>query len=276
MADEDKKPIEASEDKPAFVEQEGEKTMELDEEVKVEDKESEEKIDEKVDEKVDKKEEEVEEKPFRSFKTPEELDEFIRQEAERRAAKPEKEDKKPERKAVELYKGYFDEKTGKWVGETPRDWNEFANKIIDAMTPQVAETVQTMSTKEREELTKINQGFDREYNELASKKLVPPLNTKEGTEVNRQISLIGATYGQTNITKAYQLWASIPKDKGGGLDYESGAKAEKDNKAKAQKQAAGKVGSSKGTPSKQKGKSTSYDKLRSTPIDDLIDEQLEK
>jgi len=240
-----------------IVKEEGKKSMELDKEIKIE----EEKIEEEKPE-----EEKVEEKPFKSFQTQEELDAYI----EGQAKEETKEEELPKREPVKLYEGSVDPKTGKWVGEAPKDWNEFANKILEAATPQVAETIRGMGEEEKKELADINAGFDKEYNELARQNKVPALNTKEGQEVNKQISLIGVTYGQASITKSHELWSKMPKAQGGGLDYEA------KGKITVQKQKAGLVGSSKGTPSKQKTPQRSYGKLHNTPTDDLIEQRLEQ
>ena len=94
----------------------------------------------------------------------------------------------------------------------------------------------------KEEIENINKTFDNEYNALSKKGLLPALNTEEGAKINQEISLIGATYGQTSITKSYELWKKIPKSEGGGLEYVPPVKA----KLNAQKEAAGKVSSPKG------------------------------
>lgn len=277
MADEPNKDLEPRDDAPAFEggdisldKTEGDVTAKFKKEVDVS---SESEEPEKEPEKEEpEKEEEKPEEPFRTFKTQEELDAYIRLQTPEKKEEPE--DKEPpKRDPLKLYEGYYDEKTGKWVGEAPKDWNDFATRLRDALTPEVAQEVKGLSESERKELDKINAEFDREYNALATAGKVPALNTKEGQEVNKQISLIGATYGIGSITKAHELWAKIPKDQGGGLEVQPKEDPEK-TKAQAQKKRAGQVGSSKGTPSKQTNKKTPYNKLHFTNTDDLIEEAL--
>ena len=268
MADDDLNDLEPSEDKPAFNQVEGEKVAEFDKEIKVVESQKEEGV-------IKETKEKEEEPPYQQFATKEELDTFIDQEAKRRIdtakeiVKPETATDKPK---LELYKGYFDQATNKWVGEAPKDWNDFANRLLESITPQVVTELQSMTTKQQQELDVINQEFDREYNELARQKLVPTLTSTEGKEINKQITTIGATYGQSSMTKAYELWSKISKDQGGGLDYTAPVQS----KMQAQKQRAGMVASSQGTTSKPAGMERTYEQLRKKQIDDLIEERIKQ
>jgi len=233
-------------------------------------------------EKATEEEEETPEAPKYQFKTDEELDAFIksRQPEVQSAPEPPKEpvkDEEDELEDFELFKGYRDPKTGEWVGESPQDWNDFARRLLKyaspkALAPKVLEQVRNMTKQEQEELKRIDQEFDKEYDTLAAQGLVPQRNTKEGEEVNKQITSIGATYGQTSITKAHELWKKIPKTEGGGLEYTSPTKV----KVNASKAVAAKIGSS--AASNNAGKPSTkipYNKLHSArSIDELIEEDI--
>jgi len=272
-------PIEPQEDLPAFEggniehKPEGEVAAEFDKEIKAGEPSEEEPEAAEETKPEEPKEEPKEPAPYRVFKTQGEFDDYVQAEAEKRAAKTE--EPKEEKKPLELFKGYYDEATNKWVGEAPKDWNDFATKIRDVLTPEVAKEVKTMTAAERAEFDKINQEYDEEYNAIAAQGKLPALDTKEGQEANKQISTIGASYGITSITKAYDLWSKIPKDQGGGLDYQPAVDVSK-QKLQTQKQKAGLIGSSRGTPSKQNNKQIPYNKLHFTNTDDLVDERLKQ
>ena len=269
--DERQDELEAREDMPAFEEDKQDNDEEL--------REGEVTIPAKGEEKEE--EEAVEETPKYSFKTDEELDEFLKsRQVEEKPTTPapvpptKEEAEKDEFDDLTLFKGYKDPKTGEWVGETPEDWNDFARRVLRQVSPKVIapkilEEVREMTAKERAELTEIDKGFDKEYDTLASQNLVPQRNTKEGEEINKQITNIGATYGQSSITKSYELWKKIPKEHGGGLEYVSPAK----QKVNASKQVAGKIGSSSGG-GKPKAGSISYEKLHSARgVDELLEDE---
>ena len=129
----DKPIIEPDETKPAFkAEPEGEITAKFPSEIKVGEIEGEKKEEVKP---VEKKEEPTEEQPFRTFKTQEELNEYFTEEVKKRAPVKPEEVKPEEKKPIKLYEGYYDQKSNKWVGEAPKDWNEFATRLRDALTP---------------------------------------------------------------------------------------------------------------------------------------------
>ena len=163
-------------------------------------------------------EEEVEETPKYQFKTDEELDEFIKSRQSNAPVPPEapvtpaktEEEEEDEFKDLTIFKGYKDPKTGEWIGEVPDDWNDLARKVLrnvssKVVAPKILDQIRTMTQKDREELQRIDQEFDKEYDSLAVQGLVPQRNTPEGQEVNKQITNIGATYGQSSITKAHEL-----------------------------------------------------------------------
>lgn len=216
-------------------------------------------------------------KPFKQFQTQQEYEDAVELDARRRAEAAKKNKKTPEKKEpVKLYDGYFDEEQNKWIGEQPRDWNEFANRILDAATPRISEELKGMTAKEKAELADINKELDEEYNGLAQEGKVPPLKSEEGQKVNKSISRLAAQYGITSITKGYELWSKIPVDQGGGLNVEPPKPDPKKVQQQNQKKAAGLVGSSKGSPSKDKPKQVPYNKLHNTDTDQLIEEQLEQ
>lgn len=191
---------------------------------------------------------------YKTFATQEEFDKFI--EEERAKLLPNREEMTPEQQKI------FDDNF------KPDNWNDFAVKLLEKITPAVKEKIEQTTKAEREALERMDKELDRQYEEIAKKGLIPSLETPEGKEVNKQITMIGAAYGQPSITKAYELWSKIPKSQGGGLDYTT------PSKANANKAASAKIGSSAGTASFSNGKQKTYEDIRKKSLDDLIDEEL--
>jgi hypothetical protein len=188
-------------------------------------------------------------------------------------AKPE--DEEDEFKYLVFFKGSVNPETGKWEGEVPKDWNDLLIRVVKFLSPKVyapkiIEEIKKMTAAEKKEVEDIDKEFDAEYDALATEGKVPKRGTKEGDEVNTQISTIGAQFGQTSMTKAYELWSKIPKDQGGGLDYKPGEK-----KPNPSKQVSRLVGSSQQTQAARKPKTKiPYDKLHAArSVDELVDEE---
>lgn len=217
--------------------------------------------------------------PFKAFATEEEYNAWVEEEKKKFAPAAPAAPKEPEKEEeLILYKGQIDPATGKWVGEAPKDWNQFARDLLTnptarkmlskQMAGEVATEIKTMTQKERDEMESINKGYDAEYNEIAKQGLLPPLNSEEGKKIDQQISMIGATYGLTSIKKSYELWKKIPVSQGGGLEYVPPKKAN----LNAQKQRAGGVSGQDGG-SAPKGKQRTYNDWHNKSMDDLVDEE---
>jgi hypothetical protein len=217
-----------------------------------------------------------EDQPKYVFKTQEELDAFIEAQNKKKTpaapTEPEKTDE-DELKDLIFWKGQVDE-NGKWVGEKPADWNDFARTIIKHLSPKtyapkVLEEIKNMTAAEKREMETINAEFDAEYDEIAATGAVPKRGTKEGDEVNAQISLIGGQYGLTSIKKAHELWSKIPKEQGGGLSFKPAAP-----KTNPSKEASRLIGGSKGSQtSSRPSTKIPYSKLHAArSLDELLDE----
>lgn len=221
-----------------------------------------------------------EEAPKYQFKTEEELEKFLASRTPKppvppKPPKEEEEEEDDDLSKIELFKGYKDPETGKWVGEAPDDWNDFARKIMQQLSPKVyapkiLKQIQSMTKKEQAELESINAEFDAEFDELATQGLVPARGTKEGDAINAAISILGGQYGLTSIKKAYDIWSKIPKEKGGGLDYKPAPA-----KTNPSKMASRMIGSSTKTQNAGKPQNKmSYAKLHSARnIDELLDDE---
>jgi len=221
----------------------------------------------------------VDEKPAYTFKTQEELDAYVASKAKpepvepTEPVKPTTEEEDEELAKLEFWKGQRDAE-GKWIGEAPKDWNDFARTIIKHLSPQkyapkLLAEFQKLTVQERKEIENINKEFDAEYDDIAAQGLIPARNTKEGEEINKQISTIGGQYGIGSMKKAYELWSKIPKEQGGGLNYAA------PTKPNPSKEASRLVGSSSKTQNAGKTKTPiPYDKLHSArSVDELIDEE---
>lgn len=228
--------------------------------------------DEEQDETITESEDE-ETKPYRTFETEEEYQEFI---AEERKKLQELKEEKPEKKLDEDVDKFFDDD---WK---PENWNDYTRALLS--NPKVKEFVSknyagdiqaeinNLSEAERQELVSINKTFDKQYDDLAKQGLVPERSTQEGKVIDQQISLIGATYGQSDMTKAYELWKKIPKTEGGGLDYESPKK----QKISEQKRKSGKIGSKRSGTKSGETKVVSYEDIHTRSLDEIVQDALDE
>ena len=220
-----------------------------------------------------------EEQPFKTFKTEEEYQEFIAEERKKLQeldSDDKKVDTKPDTKKAPGDNKFFSED---WK---PEDWNDFtANllsnpKVREFIAKEYAVDIQTqlneLSNSERQEINDINAEFDKQYDDLAKQGLVPNRSTPEGKVIDQQISLIGATYGQTSMTKAYELWKKIPTKQGGGLDYDQKTAVKSTTNENKEKSA--KIGSGrKGTMAEQT-KVRKYEDVHSKSLDVQVQEAL--
>lgn len=151
----------------------------------------------------------------------------------------------------------------------PNDWNHFAQEFRKKVVPFVENDIQAKQEAQRKHFEVLNQRFDREYTEVAKKYNLPALNTPEGQEINKQITTLGAKYNQESITNSAELWKSIPKENGGGMDYTPTKKENPSKKASAM------IGGSSSASTTSAKSNTTYEKLHKTDIDTLIDQALE-
>lgn len=245
---------------------EGEETMKIDTTGVIED--------EKEEVEEEKEEEEVEEEPFRTFKTQEEFDEFIAEER-KKLEELEKPDEEEEEKEEEEIKFFDDD----WK---PKDWNDFTLSLLknptarrflaQNMAGEVRTEIENLTAAERKELEDINEEYNKEYDQLAKEGKVPDRSTPEGKVIDQQISTLGALYGQTSIVKSYELWSKIPKDQGGGLDYESPSKT----KLSEQKKKSGKIGSGRKGTKTDTTKTKKYEDVHTKSLDEQVQEALDE
>lgn len=228
-------------------------------------------IEEKITPEVKIEEAPEEDKPFRSFNTQEEYDEFV--EAQKNKTIVENMNK-PEEKPAEPLKFFEDD----WK---PNDWNNFGNAfinnpvvrkaLVDTMSPDIKGVLDSLTAKDQKELDTIDKEYDKEYGALATKGLVPKLDTDDGKAVNKQISNIGAEYGVADLPKAYDLWSKIPKEHGGGLEYV----AKKTSVQVRKQNSAFLTPPRKAQPSTDK-KVTTHEHISNTDMDSLVEEGLEE
>lgn len=230
----------------------------------------------KDDEEIEEKPTPALKKPLYAFETQEELDAYI--EAKNRKVTPApitptvKEPEEDEVDKLEFWKGHLDE-NGQWVGEAPKDWNDFARTIIKQVdakkqAPKILSEIQNLTKAQQADLDAINAEFDAEFDELAAQGLVPKRGTPEGDAANAAISAVGSKYGQTSMKTAYELWESLPKEKGGKV----GAAPVK--KANPSKQVARLIRPSRGSQAGDKPKSKrTYAQLhQARDVAELVDE----
>lgn len=223
-------------------------------------------------------------KPFKTFKTQEEYDEFV--EAQKNKAIVERMDKpspdtgKDEDKPIE----FFDKD---WKPEDPNDLvnaivknPKAAEALTKALAPGIKGNLDNISQEEQQELDKIDKEYDQEYKNLATQKGLPALSTEEGQAISKQIFSIGSKYlvptgdGKARVmttNEMYDVWASTPKDKGGGLEQVT-----KKAKVTTRKQQSGLITPArKAQPSQPAKKKDDYKHFHDTDMDSLIEEGLE-
>lgn len=170
-------------------------------------------------------------------------------------------------------------------GYEPKDWNEYSMQFLEKMTPIIEKRMFDRLEKERQaqvdlqnqtrtEQQKVYQQFEGEFANLSKQKLIPDPTTQpdEYKRVHEEIIKVGDAHGKSNITDAYKLWAILPKQHGGGLDYTPPA-VDPNKRIQAQKQAAGRVGSSKGAVIPAR-KANDYNTIHNARMEDLIDNRL--
>jgi len=189
------------------------------------------------------------EEPFMTFKTQEEYDAWA--ESERQKLLPQENLPVDENGETIFPEGW-----------KPADWN-------DAFV-QFEKKRQEQEIKRNKQIEQVNKQFDQQYESFAKANGLPSLATPEGQEVNKQITQLGAKYGQTSMTSAAELWKIVPKEQGGGLNYSAPKPASSSNPNKAVSAKIG-GGSGSATPSKQ---GRSYAELHNKDIDTLIQEEL--
>lgn len=168
--------------------------------------------------------------------------------------------------------------------ELPRDWNhagtrisaqtiaeikshpeEFAKILAPHMIKETEEIKRTITEEQRKKIETTNKEWDGQMEALAKEGKVPPLDTKEGKEVDRQIAAIGLKYNQPDMKSAHDLWAAIPKEAGGGLDM---SKA----RMKQQKRQASMIGGGTGGNGGSNRRTFSQADIHNKSIDQLIEQ----
>jgi hypothetical protein len=225
---------------------------------------------EKEEEEVEEKEEEK--KPDAQYLTKDEANEFVQKAlADREAAKKDAETGTAEEKAAkqEILKLFPD-------GYKPTDPNEFASKIVEALTPiltqKTIENIGQMNAAQRKQFDDANARLDAEYTEIAKKNGLPELSSEKGQLINGQLATVAAKYGIDNYHEAYELWSKLPAQYGGGFSVADEEKAQKKEALKGQKKAASMVGKSSGEGSTGgKNSGPTREEIATLDMDKLLD-----
>ncbi len=212
--------------------------------------------------------------------TPENLDAYMEKKKEQWDAEGKsKQDQLKEEEAIKF------EVFGK--GEVPEDWNAAINKFAPALLDAAEKRILARLDKQNKEIadnqTKLRQTqqeiftrFEKEFETLATSKLIPDPKTQpdEYKKTHDAIIAIGDAHGKSNVTDAYKLWSIIPKEHGGGLGTGGKADPEAAKRAKieSQKEAASKISSGRGAVGTKKGGAPNWAKIHNTSIEDLIEE----
>lgn len=209
------------------------------------------------------KEEEKEEPVEPVFKTKEEADNYIAEKVIQ-ALNESKEKEERERQSKEAEK-FFDD------SYIPKNANDLAANLIPILDKKIRDNIKAEQEHLTAEQQKINTLFDKQTDDLIKGGKLPPQDTDEGKQALGSMLKFGAQYGARDVNMAYDLWSKVPEEFGGGYKI----KSEEKEKAKDQRAAAGMVGGLKSAdPSKPKP--LNYDQRRSTDMDSLIQDALEK
>lgn len=153
----------------------------------------------------------------------------------------------------EVAEKYFPE------GYVPANPVEYANRMTAALAEQAQ--IEQSAVEER------NRKFDEEYRGIVTKNNLPDPTTEEGQKVRNQIINIGVKYHSQNYQEAFDLYSSLPPEKGGIFNA---APAKPD--MTEQKRVAGMTGSgSSGGGDAPKTSGVSYEDIHSKSMDQLLD-----
>lgn len=97
----------------------------------------------------------------------------------------------------------------------PADWNEAMRLAVKHAKEEIREED---AKKEAEATAK---RLDEEWKQLSTEKKLPPLTTEEGRIIHANIIKYGVAAGKQTFHDAYNVWANVPKEHGGGLDPKS-------------------------------------------------------
>lgn len=203
-----------------------------------------------------------------TFKTQEEIDEYIDQKwKEKEDTRTQKEEKdEGEEKEPEIF-------TKKYK---PAGWSGFAKDLVS--------TMREMDKKEKEkfsrELKEINKEFDAEIENLRKGgEDIPKKGSKERGEFDRELAKIGMKFkGVTSMGEAYEIY-KVTKSKissKGEKKEEEGDEGEEGEEGKGKDKTARRVagGSGGGTP--PKGKERKYKDVATRTLDDATDAAIKK
>lgn len=186
--------------------------------------------------------------PFITFKTQEELDAYIAQNATNTV--------QDDTTQNEI------QTNGKYVDPNwkPQTWDEAIQVILSKAKPEVVEAITKLQKEEAEEIKKKNEEIDKEYEELAKSNNLPPLTTIEGKQMDEQIAKVALRYKLDSYKDAYDILV-----KTGGIAPQ---------KQDTRKTVSSIIGGTSAGASADVQK-LDYKKLHATNLDDLIDQRMQ-
>jgi len=141
-----------------------------------------------------------------TFKTQEEVDDYIDKKLAEKAPEPDKPPESGDEPEIEV-PDIFEK------GKDPSSWNEAFRTFIKKGGKTITEMTKTALKKEqavlRKELDKVNKQIDADIDALAKDgKEIPKLGTPERTELNRELGTIATNYHMDNApaVKIYEIY----------------------------------------------------------------------
>lgn len=232
-----------------------------------------------------------------TFKTKAELDEYIAkkmQEMGAQGATP-AEKKEVKEDIVEFWKYAKNEETGEMYiprENSPRDWNHAFNYFLQQLVsnpdifihkvaPYFREVIRELDNMESARYQEINKEYDGQLGKLFAEGKIPDPKSAEGIQVDKALTNIALQYNLFNKDEpyiaAYELWAKIPVEKGGGYTATPAAPAAPAAPTPQEKKAAQKKIASMATPTPGGGGEDgnakprkNYAKVHNTKLDAIL------
>lgn len=239
---------------------------------------------------------------IQALQSKKEIDEYVAQKKkeleEAGASREEIKDKKDEIIQFWKYSKNDEDKFFIPQEEAPKDWNhafthflnflrEHPEVLVKDLVPHLQKGLADLSESEKKQAQQLNEGFDQELRDLNKQGKIADPKTPEGQLVDALITRVGATYKLSSMKDAYELWAKMSPELGGGFGYKPGQplwKVEKDAEGRSklvtvtnskketvreQKRAAAKIGGGGGGAKPDPAKKN-YGDLHRKSLDDLM------
>ena len=99
-------------------------------------------------------------------------------------------------------------------GYKAKDWNEAFGNALPKIEERIIKKIENMSQERRDQFAKINEGFNKEFEDIATKDAnVPKKGTQEREDWEADVATVGSRFHQTSMTDAYEIWKAMNANK---------------------------------------------------------------